>query len=167
MRWGWSGKGPRTWQAEVGRLGSDLTAAEAEGEAQSALIATLRGQLAAREGELAAATARITSFEAQVASLLAERDAARGEVERAGCRRSAELEAEQARLLSAGRGAAACARQGARGDRRGHRGGAAGRGADRGAEPADRRDEGKGGRSGTREMATSADLISQARSRPN
>ncbi len=62
---------------EVTRLGSELSSAEAEGEAQSALIATLRGQLSAREGELAEAATRITSFESQVASLLAERDAAR------------------------------------------------------------------------------------------
>jgi chemotaxis protein MotB len=86
-------------QTEVGRLGSDLTAAQAEGEQQSALIATLTGQLTARQGELAAATARITSFEAQVATLLAERDQARGQAGALTAQVSA-LEAEQARLIS-------------------------------------------------------------------
>ncbi len=86
-------------QSEVGRLGSSLTAAEAEGEAQSALIATLRGQLSSREGELAEASARISSFETQVASLLAERDAARGEVGALTATVS-DLEAAQARLIS-------------------------------------------------------------------
>ncbi len=85
-------------QTEIGRLGSQLTAAAAEGEAQSALIATLRGQLSAREGELSAATARISSFEAQVASLLAERDQARGEVG-ALTGQVADLQAAQARLI--------------------------------------------------------------------
>ena len=86
-------------QTEVGRLGSELTAAEAEGQAQSALIATLRGQLSAREGELAQATARITSFESQVASLLSERDAARGQ---AGALTAEvdKLKTEQARLMT-------------------------------------------------------------------
>ena len=59
-------KRTRDLQAEVGQ--------------QSSLIATLTGQIVAREGELASATARITSFEAQVAGLLADRDAARGEI---------------------------------------------------------------------------------------
>ncbi|MDP2740741.1 MAG: peptidoglycan -binding protein [Pseudorhodobacter sp.] len=67
-------------QTEVGRLGSDLTAAQAAGVEQAALIASLSGQIAARESELAAASARIVSFEAQVAALLAERDAAQGAV---------------------------------------------------------------------------------------
>ncbi len=86
-------------ETEVGRLGSELTAAEAEGEAQSALIATLRGQLSAREGELAQATARITSFEAQVASLLSERDAARGQASALTAEVN-DLRTEQARLLT-------------------------------------------------------------------
>ncbi|MGB8814907.1 MAG: peptidoglycan -binding protein [Paracoccaceae bacterium] len=86
-------------QGEVGRLGSDLTAAKAQGEEQAALISSLSGQLSAREGELAAASVRITSFEAQVATLLAERDKARGE---AGALTAslADLEAAQARLIS-------------------------------------------------------------------
>ena len=71
-------KRTRDLQAEVGQ--------------QSSLIATLTGQIVAREGELASATARITSFEAQVAGLLADRDAARGEI--------ADLETAQTKLLS-------------------------------------------------------------------
>ena len=67
-------------QAEVGVLTASLTAAQAEGERQAALITTLTGQLATAEGALADAQGRIASFEAQVASLLAERDAARGQV---------------------------------------------------------------------------------------
>lgn len=86
-------------EADIGRLRSDLTAAEARGEEQSALIATLTGQLTAREGELAAAQTRIASFEEQVATLLAERDAARGEV--ATLTASVEeLKAAEARLIS-------------------------------------------------------------------
>ncbi|THD84970.1 peptidoglycan -binding protein [Aliigemmobacter aestuarii] len=86
-------------QADIGRLRSDLTAAEARGEEQSALIATLTGQLTAREGELAAAQTRIASFEEQVATLLAERDAARGDV--ATLTASVEdLKAAEARLIS-------------------------------------------------------------------
>jgi chemotaxis protein MotB len=86
-------------QSEVGRLGAELTAAQAEGQAQSALIATLRGQLSAREGELAQANARITSFESQVASLLSERDAARGEAGALSVEVD-KLKTEQARLLT-------------------------------------------------------------------
>lgn len=86
-------------QGEIGRLGSALSSARAEGEQQAALIATLTGQLTAREGELAAATARISSFEAQVASLLAERDAARGETAALSAT-LADLEAAKARLIS-------------------------------------------------------------------
>ncbi len=86
-------------QAEVGRLGSDLTVAQATGETQSALIATLTGQLSARQGELAAAAARITSFEAQVATLLSERDAARGQAGALTAQVS-DLEAAQARLIT-------------------------------------------------------------------
>ncbi len=67
-------------QAEVGRLGISLTAAETKGQEQADLIASLSGQLTARQGELDAATARITSFEAQVASLLVQRDTAQGQV---------------------------------------------------------------------------------------
>jgi chemotaxis protein MotB len=86
-------------QAEIGKLGTDLSAAQAQGEAQSALIATLSGQLTARQDELAAASARITSFEAQVATLLAERDKARGEAG-ALSERVAGLETERAKLMS-------------------------------------------------------------------
>jgi chemotaxis protein MotB len=86
-------------QAEVGRLGSDLSAAQAEGEEQSALIATLSGQLTARQGELAAAQARITSFEQQVATLLSERDAARGQAS-ALTAQVTDLEAARTRLIS-------------------------------------------------------------------
>lgn len=85
--------------AEVGRLGSTLAAAQAEGERQGALIATLTGQLASREGELAAAQGRIASFEAQVATLLAERDAARGEAAQLTAS-VADLEAAQAKLIT-------------------------------------------------------------------
>ena len=67
-------------EEEVGSLTASLAAAEAEGERQASLIATLTGQLATAQGDLAAAQGRIASFEAQVASLLAERDAARGQV---------------------------------------------------------------------------------------
>ena len=67
-------------EQEVGQLSSSLAAAQAEGERQASLIATLTGQLATAQGDLAAAQGRIASFEAQVASLLAERDAARGQV---------------------------------------------------------------------------------------
>ena len=86
-------------QAEVGRLGSDLSAAAAKGATQSALIASLTGQLTARQGELAAASARITSFEAQVASLLAERDAARGQAG-ALTAQLGDIRAAQAKLVS-------------------------------------------------------------------
>jgi chemotaxis protein MotB len=86
-------------QAEVGRLGSDLSAAQAQGEEQSALIATLSGQLTARQGELAAAQARITSFEQQVATLLTERDAARGQASALTAQVS-DLEVARTRLIS-------------------------------------------------------------------
>lgn len=64
----------------VGELSASLSAAQAEGERQASLIATLTGQLATAQGDLATAQGRIASFEAQVASLLAERDTARGQV---------------------------------------------------------------------------------------
>lgn len=86
-------------QADVGRLGANLSAAETEGAQKSALIASLISQVAAREGELAAANTQITSFEAQVASLLAERDAARGEASTLSAS-LADLEAAQARLIT-------------------------------------------------------------------
>ncbi len=67
-------------ETQVGELTASLTAAQAEGERQSAMIATLTGQLSTAQGALSDAQGRIASFEAQVASLLAERDAARGQV---------------------------------------------------------------------------------------
>ncbi|GGE01452.1 chemotaxis protein MotB [Gemmobacter megaterium] len=81
------------------RLEQELSAAQAEGQAQATLIASLTGQLATRQAELEAATTRITGFEQQVLALIAERDSARGE----GARLQASLaEAEAARtaLLS-------------------------------------------------------------------
>lgn len=85
--------------AKTSRLQTDLAAAQAEGQAQAALIASLTGQLAARQGELDAANARITGFEQQVLALIAERDAARGE----GTRLQAsldEVEAARRQLLT-------------------------------------------------------------------
>jgi len=85
--------------AKTSRLQTDLAAAQAEGQAQAALIASLTGQLAARQGELDAANARITGFEQQVLALIAERDAARGE----GSRLQAsldEVEAARRQLLT-------------------------------------------------------------------
>lgn len=79
-------------QGEVNRL-------SAEGEAQTALIATLRGTLADREADLSAAQTAITGFEAQVASLLSERDAARGEAGRLTAS-LAEVEAARTKLLT-------------------------------------------------------------------
>ena len=66
-------------QTEVGSLSASLSAANAEGNRQSAQIDTLTGQLLARQTELSAANGRIVSFEAQVTTLLADRDAARGQ----------------------------------------------------------------------------------------
>jgi chemotaxis protein MotB len=86
-------------EAEVGRLGTTLTEAEAEAARQDALIATLGQQLQDREGRLADATLRITGFEAQVATLLAERDAARGQAG-ALTAQVADLEAAQTKALS-------------------------------------------------------------------
>ncbi|NJS40399.1 MAG: hypothetical protein HC783_16930 [Rhodobacteraceae bacterium] len=65
-------------EGQVAALRTGLAAAEAEGERQGALIASLTSDLAAREAELADATGRITDFEAQVAALLLERDSAAG-----------------------------------------------------------------------------------------
>lgn len=67
-------------EADIGGLRASLASAEAQGTRQATLIATLQGQLTAREAALTEAQGRITSFEAQVASLLADRDAARGQV---------------------------------------------------------------------------------------
>jgi chemotaxis protein MotB len=86
-------------EAQVGDLTASLTAAQAEGERQASLITTLTGQLATAQGDLAAAQGRIASFEAQVASLLAERDAARGQVTELAASVQ-ELEDAQKKLIS-------------------------------------------------------------------
>ena len=86
-------------QADIGRLTSDLTAAEARGAEQATLIAGLTTQLSAREAELGAAQTRLARFEEQVASLLAERDAARGEVANLTAS-TEELRAAETRLIS-------------------------------------------------------------------
>lgn len=86
-------------ETQVGQLTASLTAAEAEGERQATLITTLTGQLSTAQGALADAQGRIASFEAQVASLLAERDAARGQVTDLTASVQ-ELEDAQKRLIS-------------------------------------------------------------------
>ncbi len=86
-------------QAEVGRLGTNLSAAQAKGVEQASLITSLTSQLSARQDELAAATAKVSAFEAQVASLLADRDAARGQVTTLTAS-IADLEAGRAKLVS-------------------------------------------------------------------
>lgn len=85
--------------AKSTRLQTDLAAAQSEGQAQAALIASLTGQLAARQGELDAANARITGFEQQVLALIAERDAARGEGSRLQATLN-EVEAARRQLLT-------------------------------------------------------------------
>lgn len=77
---------------EVAGLSATLDDARAEADRQTALIATLRGQIGERDAAIGAAEARITAFEAQVASLLSERDAARGQV--------GELTSERDKLLT-------------------------------------------------------------------
>ncbi len=89
----------RKLKGEINGLQSNLTAATAKGETQSALIATLTSQLGAKETALAAATTRISSFEAQVATLLTQRDAAKGEAHALSTSLSA-LQTAQARLIS-------------------------------------------------------------------
>lgn len=79
-------------QGQVDRL-------TAQGDEQTALIATLRGTIAEREASLTAAETAITGFEAQVAGLLAERDAARGDAARLTAS-LAEVEAARTKLLS-------------------------------------------------------------------
>ncbi|MBA3911309.1 MAG: flagellar motor protein [Rhodobacter sp.] len=86
-------------QSEIVALRAGLAAAQAEGDRQGALIASLSGDLAAREADLAAASSRITDFEAQVAALLVERDAARGEAAQLTASVT-ELEAAQKKLVS-------------------------------------------------------------------
>lgn len=98
---------------EVGELQASLTTALTRGEEQAALIAGLRGDLAAKEGALSEAAAKITAFEAQVAALIGERDAAlqglalmTGERDEAAARAQglaaslADLEAAKARLIT-------------------------------------------------------------------
>ncbi len=63
---------------EVGGLKSTLNDAKADADRQTALIATLRGQIDDTNTKLGDAQTKITAFEAQVASLLSERDTARG-----------------------------------------------------------------------------------------
>lgn len=86
-------------QGQVGALTSDLSAARAKGDEQSALIATLTGQLTDKQGELSAAQTRIASFEAQVATLLSQRDDARGK-NVALTAKLTDLEAASATLIS-------------------------------------------------------------------
>jgi len=86
-------------QADIGALTASLTAAQAEGDRQAALVASLTGQLSDKVDELTAAFGRIGSFEAQVASLLAERDTARGEAS-ALTASLADLQAAEARLIT-------------------------------------------------------------------
>ncbi|MDD8023080.1 MAG: peptidoglycan -binding protein [Paracoccaceae bacterium] len=66
-------------EARSADLQGALGQAQERATAQSALIATLSGQLDARKAELDAAGQKITAFEAQVATLLSERDTAREE----------------------------------------------------------------------------------------
>lgn len=65
---------------EVAGLTATLDKAKTEADRQTALIATLRGQIGERDAAIGAAEAKITAFEAQVASLLSERDTARAQV---------------------------------------------------------------------------------------
>ncbi len=71
----------RRLEGEVTRLGSDLSSAISETQAQAALISALRGQVDEQQAVLDDRQMRITAFEAQVAALLSERNAAvaRGE----------------------------------------------------------------------------------------
>ena len=87
-------------QARSADLEADLLAADAELTERATLIATLRGDVAAREGALAEADTRITAFEAQVVALLAERDAAQGVADALGAE-LAQSEEARAALASA------------------------------------------------------------------
>lgn len=78
--------------AQVETLDASLAAAQAKGEQQASLIASLSGQLATTQGDLAAAQGRIVSFEAQVASLLADKQTLTASVQ--------ELEDAQKKLLT-------------------------------------------------------------------
>lgn len=76
----------------VGELGATLTAAQANVDRQSALIASLTTERDKTRTDLDAAQNRITAFEAQVAALISDRDGARAMV--------ADLQGETSRLLS-------------------------------------------------------------------
>lgn len=97
-------------EADIAALRTSLANAEAEGDRQATLIATLTTDLAAREADLADASSRITGFEAQVAALLLARDTALGEVAAltttlAEAQDQLDAEAEAARLAAARRAA--------------------------------------------------------------
>ena len=66
---------------QVAKLDDQLAAAQADGERQLGLIATLTAERDARAADLMAATARINDFETQVANLLALQQRAEGEIE--------------------------------------------------------------------------------------
>jgi chemotaxis protein MotB len=66
---------------QVAKLDDQLAAAQADGERQVGLIATLTAERDARAADLMAATARINDFEIQVANLLALQQRAEGEIE--------------------------------------------------------------------------------------
>jgi chemotaxis protein MotB len=66
---------------QVAKLDDQLAAAQADGERQLGLIATLTAERDARAADLMAATARINDFEIQVANLLALQQRAEGEIE--------------------------------------------------------------------------------------
>ena len=66
---------------QVAKLDDQLAAAQAQGERQLGLIATLTAERDARAADLKAATERINDFETQVANLLALQQRAEGEIE--------------------------------------------------------------------------------------
>ena len=66
---------------QVAKLDDQLAAAQAQGERQLGLIATLTAERDARVADLKAATTRINDFETQVANLLALQQRAEGEIE--------------------------------------------------------------------------------------
>ena len=66
---------------QVAKLDDQLAAAQAQGERQLGLIATLTAERDARVADLKAATTRINDFETQVANLLALQQRAEAEIE--------------------------------------------------------------------------------------
>ena len=66
---------------QVAKLDDQLAAAQAQGERQLVLIATLTAERDARVADLKAATTRINDFETQVANLLALQQRAEAEIE--------------------------------------------------------------------------------------